>query len=281
MAGRRSARDRRASTATRSASRTARTRCSTPSASALQRRCSTPASRSIPTRPPGTSPPSAAGRPLEEWWALLVAPCGRAGYDGVVSIEHEDPTLHARRPRSRPPPWRCARRWHGGDAQRRRAARRRLEVDRLERRARRDPGRAGHAQARRGGDLGARLPAQRGRARAQAARDPDARPRHHRHGQPVRARARAGRRAPRAPRRLRRADRRHRRRPRDRGGAMPGARLAPRRRRHLRRPGARTRRASADLLDRGVPDDARLVRRHARPPRRARSTSTRRRRWTR
>jgi len=32
------------------------------------------------------------GRPLEEWWDLLAALRG-AGYDGVVSIEHEDPTL--------------------------------------------------------------------------------------------------------------------------------------------------------------------------------------------
>lgn len=32
------------------------------------------------------------GRPLEEWWDLLAALRG-SGYDGVVSIEHEDPTL--------------------------------------------------------------------------------------------------------------------------------------------------------------------------------------------
>jgi sugar phosphate isomerase/epimerase len=35
-----------------------------------------------------------AGRPLEEWWALLSA-LRAAGYDGVVSIEHEDPKLTA------------------------------------------------------------------------------------------------------------------------------------------------------------------------------------------
>jgi sugar phosphate isomerase/epimerase len=34
------------------------------------------------------------GRPLSEWWALLAALRER-GYDGVVSIEHEDPTLPA------------------------------------------------------------------------------------------------------------------------------------------------------------------------------------------
>jgi sugar phosphate isomerase/epimerase len=35
-----------------------------------------------------------AGRPLEEWAALLAA-VRAAGYDGVVSIEHEDPNLDA------------------------------------------------------------------------------------------------------------------------------------------------------------------------------------------
>ena len=76
-----------------------------------------------------------------------------------------------RRPRSRPPPRRCARRSHGSDAQRRGAPRRRLEVDRLERRARRDARLAGHAQARRGRDLGARLPARtRSRAHSSSAR---------------------------------------------------------------------------------------------------------------
>ena len=34
------------------------------------------------------------GRPLSEWWALLAA-LRAGGYDGVVSIEHEDPTLTA------------------------------------------------------------------------------------------------------------------------------------------------------------------------------------------
>ncbi len=34
------------------------------------------------------------GRPLSEWWALLAA-LRATGYDGVVSIEHEDPTLTA------------------------------------------------------------------------------------------------------------------------------------------------------------------------------------------
>ena len=98
-------------------------------------------------------------------------PCARAGYDGVVSIEHEDPDARRRRPRSRPPPRRCARRWHGGDAQRRGAARRRLQVDRLERRARRDAGRRGHAQARRGSDHASSATGPtRSRARSSSAR---------------------------------------------------------------------------------------------------------------
>ncbi len=54
--------------------------------------CSTPATRSTRTRPPGISPPSAAGARSASGGCCLQA-LRASGYDGVVSIEHEDPTL--------------------------------------------------------------------------------------------------------------------------------------------------------------------------------------------
>ena len=264
------------STATRSASRTARTRCSTPSASA----CTALLDAALPDRP-GHGLVALHRRrrrpPARASGGRCSPRCARAA---TTAWSRSSTRIRRSRPRPRSRPRRTALREALGMAVTlndvaRRAGVSKSTVSNVVRGATPVAPVTRRRVEAAISELGYRP--ERGRARAQAARHAHARARHHRHRQPVRRDARAGGRAARAPRRLRRPDRRHRRRPRDRGRAVPRARGAARRRRHLRRAGggldeprrpARPRRA----------DDAGLLRRHARPRARARSTSTRRRR---
>ena len=94
VAGRRPARGDRRARRRSSASRTARTPRSTPTGSRCTA-CSTTASLIDAATAPGTSRPSATGTTVDTWTRLVRA-LRRAGHDGVVSIEHEDPSLDAR-----------------------------------------------------------------------------------------------------------------------------------------------------------------------------------------